>query len=1028
MKMKAWYFLCIFFFFYSLNILIEESYDVAYRLENRTEEYEYLACFDFKRMVYSLRNLKEICLNQLNRDVYNFFDKMKHPMGTRFLEIFNETILVPIRHRECLVFRDMFCFRAKNESKLSAMREFIHLFGNIFAYKNDTFDLSKIKIQTFHHGRLDKLDQLIVLQREYPYSNCIEEYSRFHCLNTCFKGKNRLSKYLYRMDETDGIIQLDYNNNNTALKDDEDECFKECKNNGCKFTYFNKNSNIWKKPKINFFKAHPKMSSYDYWIQLVGIVFFISGLSSYQILSKLIKILNSSVFFNQILSKFIKLIKSKIQIDKLKRRLLNSTKAIIVVIMIFFYYYSCFDLINAFKLKLGEPFKKEISPTLFETEPISLMFCVSLYNISTVDYDNFKEGIYSNKKLLELEKQSDIYFNDTLDGIYLKFQNEQIEVKWTLKPKVLFYEFSRCFLVDVFPSEPKYQSALLITKLAIKFKHEIYDFFLLPYGQSFTSNSYRLDRKFDFIKKIKKSTKECENYNRLNSKLPCISQKECINSCYHQEFIKNYGNISAFSIIDKDHFTKEQWKKLFIYEKFDKGIRTKCEKKIVKKDCLEVKFEKNIKITSTSDHKIITFDLYYDLIMEIEEPPPLHKLLVDILDIQNYFFGLSNFKLLFMIYLLIRNKLKYFLLIIIYIICILGAISKTYFILNEIINEELTKDQHYKLLETLRMPEIVFCFCFDESWIDMNHKLNGNYLNEITKEIRAEFVFDKIRYLDNRTNKWITLKSNFTDDKFRIEEIFFLNEKCLKIILEMQYHRDLFHFSLDSNFDSNVLGISFKKKLIHKMSYFMTKPRDKIQFNKLLKLDRYMFRKTISISQELSELIYYDKFNFIKNPISMFYGENEVNNPAHYLSNLLNNFKRSFNHLRTLNLPLKESHFNDEIDDDLFEQYYLQVQNVTDNYQSTDSNYQRSFATNYYEIINRQKSDFIFNFIFYKKVITVTNRDNHSILIINLLDIFWLWFDLGVLELHAYVHKIKFIFIFTCKLLLEIERFILKFW
>ena len=1011
MKMKAWYFLCIFFSLYCLSTLVEESYDVAYQFENRTEEYEYLACFDLKKYFYSLTNRTEIDLNQLNLDIYNYFDGLEDLMKTRHLKMFNESILVPIRQRECLVFRGMFCIQAENETKL---RRINSLFGDsliLFAYKNDTFDLIKISMS-------GKLDQQIVLHN----SNCIEGYSRFHCLNRCFKGKNRLSKYFYRMNEMDGIIQLNYDNNNTTLKEDEDECFKECKINGCKFTYFIKSSNILGKQKINFFKAYPIMSTLDYWIKLAGLVFFFTGLSSYQILSKFIKTLNSSSFFDQILPKFIKLIRSKIQIDKLKRRLLNSFKAIIMVIMISFLIYSYIDLIMTYKHDLKEPIKKQTNLILLEPEPISLVICVLLHNIFTKNYDGnslHNEDIFRNKSLLKLEKETEISFNDTLDEIHMVFQNEKIEAKWTLKPKVLFYklfEFARCFLVDVFPSEPKYQSALSITKLVIKFKYDIYDIFLLPEGQSFHSNKYRFNRNYDFKKNIIISTKECKNYDRLNSRSPCIRKKDCLNRCYHQEFIKKHGNISSHRdiIIDKDHFTKEQWEKLFVVDKFDRNISTKCKEEITKKDCLEVNFERNIKITPTQDYKIATFDLYYDILKEVEIEPTVYNLLFDMVNIQSYFFGLNTFKLLFMIYLLVKNKLKFYLLITIYIICMLGSIYQTYYILNEIINEELDQSQHYKLLETLRIPEIIFCLDFNESLIDMNHKLTGNYLDEITKDIRAETVFDTIRYLDNnRINKWITLKSNFTGDQFRIEEFFFLNEKCFKIILEMEYHRDQFHFS----FESNVLKIFFNQKFIDRISYFMTKPKDKIQFSKLIKLN-FIFGRTILISQELFELTYYDKFNFIKNPLSLFYGENGLNDAAHYLNNLLNNFKRSFNNLRTLKFPLKENHFKFEVDDDLFEQYYLQVQNVTDNYLSTDSNYQISLATNYYhEYVDRKSYDFNFNLIFYKKKVVISNDDSSTKLVLNLLNILSFWFDLGILDIHIYFSKVKhiFVFIFTWK-------------
>ena len=1037
MKMKAWYFLCIFFFFYSLSILINESYDVTYRIENRTEEYEYLACLDFKKVIYFSKNRKNIGLNQLNRDVYNYFDKWKNVkwMGKYEFKEFNESILVPIKQRECLVFRDMFCFPAENESKLIKIDKFIYLLNAylaLIAYKKDTFDLVKMKKNRF--GKLDEsenFDQLIVLHKAYPYSNCTEGYSRFHCLNKCFKGKNRLSKYLYRTNETDGIIKLNFDNNNTTLKDDEDECFRECKNDECKFTYFTKSQTI--KTTINFFKAHPTMSPVDYWIQLTGLGFFFAGLSSYQILLKFIKILNSSVFFNQILTKFIKIIRYKIQKDKLKRQLLNLTKAIIVVIMISFIICSYFGLIVKYKLNLDVPSKKEVKLILLEPEPISLLICVYLEYIFTNGLWIFKGDTYLNKSLLELEKETEMSFKNSLNEIYIEFQNEKIEVKWSLKSKVFFYEFyffSRCFMVDVFPSEPKYQSALSISKLVIKFHHNKYDIFLLADGQSFHSNSYRFNRDYDFIKKITKSTKECENYDRLNSNSSCVSKEECIDRCYNQEFIKNYGNISAHSITDKDHFTKEQWEKLFVDQKFDENIRTKCKEQITKKDCFEVKFERNIQTTTTSD-KFATFDLYYDILKEIEIRPTVYDLLIDMINIQSYFFGLNTFKLLFMIYILIESKLKFYLLITIYIICILGSTYQTYYILNEIVNEELDQSQHYKLLETLRMPEIIFCLDFDESLIDVNHKLTGNYLDKITEDIRVETVFYMIHYLDNRTNEWIMLESTFKDDQFRIEEFFLLNEKCFKIILEMEYQRDQLHFSLDSNFVSNVLRIFFKANFKKRIFYFMTKPKNKIQFSKLLELDfkqGYLnplySKKTLLISQELFELIYNDKFNFIKNPISVFYGENDA---PHYLNNLLNNFK-NFNHLRTLKLPLKKNDFKLEVDDDLFEQYYLQVQNVTDNYLSADTNYSRLLATNYYskESVFRVGPDFIFNLIFYKKVITITNRGNYSRLIMNLLDVLSIWFGLGVLDLHPYVHKIKFILFFIVKLMLKIERLILK--
>ena len=174
-------------------------------------------------------------------------------------------------------------------------------------------------------------------------------------------------------------------------------------------------------------------------------------------------------------------------------------------------------------------------------------------------------------------------------------------------------------------------------------------------------------------------------------------------------------------------------------------------------------------------------------------------------------------------------------------------------------------------------------------------------------------------------------------------------------------------------------------------------------------------------------MIHNDKFNFIKNPLLLLYGENDVNDPDRYLKRLIN-FKRG---LSTLNLPLEKEAFNNEIDDDLFEQYYLQVQNITDNQTPTNSNYKRIFATNYFKpyFFNPSEPDLVLYLIQFKKKITITNSDNFTKLILNLLNAFSIWFGLGILDLHVYVHllihKIRCTLIFICWRILDFERFIL---
>ena len=84
------------------------------------------------------------------------------------------------------------------------------------------------------------------------------------------------------------------------------------------------------------------------------------------------------------------------------------------------------------------------------------------------------------------------------------------------------------------------------------------------------------------------------------------------------------------------------------------------------------------------------------------------------------------------------------------------------------------------------------------------------------------------------------------------------------------------------------------------------------------------------IKVEVTEMASSDRFNWIKNPLSLFLEGNNLQDVDKYLENLFRNFKRVFS-VKTLNLPLREQHFKYELDNELFDQYYKQVQNLSDN-------------------------------------------------------------------------------------------------
>ena len=59
------------------------------------------------------------------------------------------------------------------------------------------------------------------------------------------------------------------------------------------------------------------------------------------------------------------------------------------------------------------------------------------------------------------------------------------------------------------------------------------------------------------------------------------------------KFVEDYNSITIHSIIDKQHFTDDQWSSLLINNNNDKFNKTKeeCKKKFKNNDCNEIEFE-----------------------------------------------------------------------------------------------------------------------------------------------------------------------------------------------------------------------------------------------------------------------------------------------------------------------------------------------------------------------------------------------------------------------------------------------------
>ena len=472
------------------------------------------------------------------------------------LEKYNELILNPIKSKDYLILRGLLCFiRNNNDSDSFFFIQSSFKNGQFFIFKKSSYDLFKL------NNHFDKVDQLIVISEE----NCIEDYSKLKCLNQCFKRNHLFSKYIYNGNES-GIVYLNYEYNQT-IKDKEFGCLEnDCKRNDCKLVHF-VSIRRYDKRKTSIYKHTYLISRLEYCIQLTGLICLIG-----------------SIYINQLLSILFEYIKSKVNYEKC----FHLIKLVILLICVgFFLYYFTVKIENIFN-QMNSPIKTEAKTYQLESERINLAICLSAEWI-----------LKENMTFLKLEKATDRGFNDTIDEIFLEFLGKKSKIEWKLRPEILFKPFLtvyRCFQVQINSFEQKYQSQLATSKLKIKTKNDLYRLLLLPENETLNSNSYLFEDN-NFVKKIIKRSKtneKCINYEKKYS--VCYSKRNCIDRCVNLKFMKYYNSITIHSVIDKQHFTKDQWSNLFLNNDFKKYNKTKeeCKRNFQINDCYEIAFENSV--------------------------------------------------------------------------------------------------------------------------------------------------------------------------------------------------------------------------------------------------------------------------------------------------------------------------------------------------------------------------------------------------------------------------------------------------
>ena len=110
----------------------------------------------------------------------------------------------------------------------------------------------------------------------------------------------------------------------------------------------------------------------------------------------------------------------------------------------------------------------------------------------------------------------------------------------------------------------------------------------------------------------------------------------------------------------------------------------------------------------------------------------------------------------------------------------------------------------------------------------------------------------------------------------------------------------------------------------------------------------------------------------------------------------------------------------------MFEQFYLQIQNVTDHNGLTSSSYEQNAYNIYSQPLFNPLNfpDFTFSSSLITRKVDIFNEDNFTKLVINILNALSFWLGLSILDLSVYVNRLFRPILHLYLLLIEVKLFL----
>ena len=663
------------------------------------------------------------------------------------------------------------------------------------------------------------------------------------------------------------------------------------------------------------------------------------------------------------------------------------------------------EMYDEYLEKTTYPNRTVIIDFTLTSEPFTLMLCIPievLMNRTRIDWAKFiperderssaspsRRFVYNSAIRLEqmtfeqLERLTEPEQDGIVEKVVLIYGSKEFAAEWHVSKEVFFrygiyltgrhenHGLLRCFRVSFeFKREMKFMALMTIASFKIHLRQKIFATYLI--GKNEFSSSVSLFDKSSSILKVSfryspASLKwNCTDYKGImQTNLPCQGRGYCLDVCRTREYLKKHKRIPIYSVLQRKMFEEYLLSSTYFSTKFDKEIEAECARNYSRRECYEEVFWSTLKGNFPYRKPIIELDIYFEktIIRELEQS--YGKLLINILNLISILWAGNALQILTVSFSVIlrifRIKWHQFYKFFFFLVCVCGLGVNNYMVFREIISSELVDSGYVAKLRWIKLPTLIFCLKFDESLIDEQHQLNGEHLRTLTTNLTFESVFKRITYY-NRTHIVDFYFNQTADSPISLATFYYLNMKCFAVTNSLVYYVKHLYFKNDSYVLRVYLNLQLENR--ERKLYILYNTPEKRQFNEIYtyrvgkadnltiddagRKDYYQIRENDPIHKykvklERFDLTVDDKFQNLKQPQRLFCRSEDVFDPDTYLEKMKRNFNGRYR-LTTKSIPLLENEFdfnNYEINEPLFEQFYLQVQNYSDHYFPQNLNSER---------------------------------------------------------------------------------------